>query len=697
MQDSTAVTRAGSTRNELLVALGGAVVGVAVVVGGLFVGQARGLLLLLLLALLVPLLLACPTASLLALTISEAANLSGVAGTHGVPAVHLVLLGLATASTALAVVRRKLRLFWSPVFLSGLVLLCAQAGAAIAAHDPSLSIPVVLETARGMVFLVIVATLVAGSRRRPRIVAAAIVTTLAVLSLLTVVQAFALHDRTDFWGFANVPISIDIGSVTARHAGPQQDVNFWGRVLVLAVPLSLSLAVLAHSRLRRGSWLIAVLAILAGIYLTQSRGALLAAVVSLVVWALTTGRRYARFLLAAPLIIAAILAVPGVGSRLQTLSSLDSTSVAVPDPSLEGRIAAQQVGVRMVREHPLLGIGPGNFEAVEPGYLRQLGLQTIVLAPHNEYLEAAAEGGIVGLSSLLLFLGTAMFVALRSCVLASRGSWHRSPSIGRTLGAAVLAALSGWLAASLFLHLATFRSLLLIIALGTALDVQARDAAEGAFARGSDASEGELAGTEHGQMRRPPSGIGRTHVRSAAPLAGVLAAFVLLVLIGISPIVRTSSWQMSVSAELVLKEDQPLAPGAYELSTLSRDSLLRTYATIAMDQHTYNGTTRLVAGLRSGRARVDIGISPPSTVLSMTVTSLDRDVAVTANEALNAFVGIVNPLSRLYGFRQVSSHTGLRRVERINASRLFGLVALGGCLVIAGAWYAGRNRVALNE
>lgn len=659
-------------RRAYLIALGGAVAGVSVVTVGLLAGQALGVLLLLLALLLVPLLLLQPMASAVALTVAETANLSGVAGTHGVPAVHLVLIGLGTASVALAVARGTLRLRWSPVFFAGLVLLSAQAVAAVAGQDPAASLALVLEIGRGLILLVLVTTVLADDRQRPRLLAAVFVLTLSALSLLTVVQEFGLHNSSNFWGLANVPLTTELGSATARHAGPQQDVNFWGRVLVLAVPLSLSLAVLTD-RLRRCAWLAAGLALLAGIYLTQSRGALLAVLAAVVAWALLSGKRARRLLLAAPLLIAVALVVPGVGSRLQTLSTLETSSVTVRDPSLEGRLAAQRVALRIVREHPLLGVGPANFEEVEPEYLRQLGLSTIVLAPHNEYLEAAAEGGIIGASSLLLFLGMGVFVALRARALSRAGHGRSPPDPIRALAVGVIAALVGWLVASAFLHLATFRSLVLILALGAALDLRAHSAQATAVPEW-DRAKPEFA-LDRVAGSASPSGRGR----SVLALACAAAALVPLFLLARSSFVSTTSWRASASAQLVLNKALPNRPSAYELDTLSRDSLLRTFAALAAEERTYGlDSAPAMEGVRHGRARIDVAISPPSTVIALTATSADEGMAARAAVgARDATISRVNALTKLYRLTPVASSSPAHRLGGVNLLRLGALVFLG--------------------
>lgn len=697
----------------MLVALAGTAVGGTLIATALITGEPLIVPLLLGALLAAPLMLLRPTACLVLLTVVEAGNLSGVAGTHGVPAVHATLLGLALAAGALAIVRGKLRPCWSPVFPAALVLLVAQSIAAVAARDFALSYPVVLETARGLVFLFLVTTLLTGLGDSPRAVTQAFVITLATLSVITIVQEFVLGNATTFGGLSNVALGADVSGVTARHAGPQQDVNFWGRVLVVAVPFALSLAIASYSRARRVCWLVGALTICIGIYLTQSRGGLLALGLAVAVWALLAGRRFARLLLLAPLFIALALATPGLGNRLATLSNLGAPpSLAAPDASLQGRLAVQEAGLQMVVDHPLIGVGPGNFAAAQPEYLRQLGLQTDILAPHNHYLQAAAEGGIVGLAALLLFLGTALFVALRARILTRPQSPETQTSNAHTLATAVAASLAGWAGASLFLHLATFRTLLLVVALGAALDVRARRAM--AAPSSSQGGTAALAGVAPQRSHDPfPLAASiRSLAATAAPtqdsllpswvrplresklaLIAVLLAVGFDVLVGTSSLVRQQAWEATASARVALKDSLPQHSGAYELDTLSRDSLVRTFATIVAEE-------RLVPrppGQQTVAQRettVDVTIVPPSTVITVRVFGPDRATASsTATSVLGTAAGKVNSLSQLYGLQPVPDGTTARPVEVLVLPRLGALFLLNtAAFAVVGFAYRVRRR-----
>ena len=140
------------------------------------------------------------------------------------------------------------------------------------------------------------------------------------------------------------------------------------------------------------------------IVLSATRSAWLAIVVAITLGLLPrleTGRRLALILAAVAVALAMLLA-PGVGDllteRLNTAIETGGT----------GRTAIWAVGLNVVPEHPLIGIGYGAFPSViNPENVRAtiLPVQTDVLdfpiGPHNIVVGVLVELGVVGL--ILLF------------------------------------------------------------------------------------------------------------------------------------------------------------------------------------------------------------------------------------------------------------------------------------------------------
>ncbi|MGY1621439.1 O-antigen ligase family protein [Geodermatophilus sp. SYSU D00965] len=672
------------------VAVGCAVLGVAV----LGVTTALGLPLLAplvaALVLAVPLLLVRPVLLVVLVGVVEAGNLSGVGAINGLPGGESALLALALLGAGLAWLRGHIRPAWSPFLSVAVLYVVVQAIAMVTAQDVDTALVTVAVTAKAMLWPVVLVVLLLAPGRAPQALARAFALTLAALAVLTVVQEFVVGNDVTFAGLSNVPLAADLGGATARHAGPQEDANFWGRVLVLGFPFTLSFAQMAASRWRRVLWLCAALAVFGGVALTGSRGGLLALFVVLCVWAVLAGGAALKALVLAPLAIGLALMLPGVGSRLLTLSTLGVGGLGVTDPSLEGRVAAQESALRMVIDHPVLGVGPGNFLLLTPDYLRRLGIDSLPFAPHNLYLEAAAEGGLFGLLAWLLLLGAAALVAWRARQLARAAGPAMGDAAPLPLANAVLAALLGWSLASIFLHLATFRSFLLVAALGAALDIRARRrAAELHRAR---VVPEDLAVRP---LVRPRPRPGRARRWSAAALVALL--------LGLAATLWTAGgrpgtvYSATADMQLVVKFESGSESPSYDLDTLSRTGLVRTLAGIATsDRFQGEGVQRAAElGVFVDPVSVEASASVDSALITFTASGPDAaDVNTVALEVRAAAVDFVNTLSPLYGALEVAGSPLVQSSEPAFDRRIALVpVAVAGVVALALAGDVARARL----
>src|SRR3989442_2032620 len=167
---------------------------------------------------------------------------------------------------------------------------------------------------------------------------------------------------------------------------------------------------------RRG--LLAAFAWLAGavaLALTEVRGAWVGFGVGGVVTVLLGRRaRLALLLVALPL---AALAFPHVQERLRSM--LDPADLTARE-----RVVMLHVGLRLVREHPVAGIGPGQVKHVYPTYAPPEALRRHTGHLHDTPLQIAVEPGLVGLA-LWLWIFVAFFV--RADEGALRGPPHPAP------------------------------------------------------------------------------------------------------------------------------------------------------------------------------------------------------------------------------------------------------------------------------
>jgi hypothetical protein len=430
--------------------------------------------------------------------------------------------------------------------------LVTQLLAALGSQDVSASIAVLKVHVIDGAFLTVILVLTQFTGRWWA-VAAAFVVPLAVISLLCLVNQVAFAGTASFGGFARATEASGELITTLRYGGPGFDSNFWGRNLILGVPLAGALVVRAVRSGRRWvalGWSGGLAALLAGVYLTQSRGAIIATAVVFFVWVLASGpAAWRRGVMSLPL-VGLVLLAPGIGNRLIALVTDVSGSglnYAV-DPSVLGRMAAQESAWAMFRDRPMFGFGPGVFPLALTQYAGKV--PTAVLhppdAPHNLYAQLAAESGIIGLVGWTLFIGGFIgLIAVRVVQLSSA-----SAESERSLAAAVLAAIVGWSVASIFLHMASFRTFAIVLAVAGAL----------ASANGPNISQ--VFGERRTVIRHAVLGI----------TSGVAAAAVVLA------VSSTETHTASQAVTIVPTEWEDAWSYAYALDIRSRETILPTYA-----------------------------------------------------------------------------------------------------------------------
>ncbi len=407
-----------------------------------------------------------PVLAVITMVVAEVTNVSGVLAPHAnIPIFQAsLLLGLLAVGFALRDPDIRSRLNSWTAICAGLlaVYVATQAVATIGSVDLAVSLAGMRRTVLDCVFVMLVMVLIQLTQR-PWTVAAAIVVPLALLSILTVIDQFVFGGTMSFGGFSTVTTASGEQITTLRFGGPLPDSNFWGRHLVMGLPLAAALltrALRSGLRFAVTVWVVAVIALLAGVYLTQSRGTFLAAGAAIAVWFIASDRSVRRRgVLMLPLALV-FLALPGIGNRL-VVALNDVTQAHVNsnvDPSVLARLAAQQEAWMMFEERPYFGFGPVTFpgQVIDFADRVSLAVREPTNAPHNLYAEFAAESGVTGL------LGWAVLILgfLTVTVLGIRTRSH-----DRVLVAAVCAAIVAWSVASIGLHMAYFRTFGVVLAL----------------------------------------------------------------------------------------------------------------------------------------------------------------------------------------------------------------------------------------
>jgi O-antigen ligase len=226
--------------------------------------------------------------------------------------------------------------------------------------------------------------------------------------------------------------------------------NELAAILVAALALSIGLVVI----LRR--WPLArLLAVgaatlcVGGIFLTGSREGLLGLGVALAAFLAIGSRWRVRLLL-----ISLVIVASGI-FYYRDVASPDVREHVSSVGSGTGRTDLWTVAWRMVEDHPIRGVGAGNFTVSSPKYLLlepgtiangRYFLADKPKVTHNSYLEVWVELGLVGLALYVLIVGFCLWCALRALrTFRAHGNGDMA-----MLAGAVFVALCGMFAAYFF-------------------------------------------------------------------------------------------------------------------------------------------------------------------------------------------------------------------------------------------------------
>ncbi|MFL5735300.1 MAG: O-antigen ligase family protein [Chloroflexia bacterium] len=216
-----------------------------------------------------------------------------------------------------------------------------------------------------------------------------------------------------------------------RVAGTLGSPNNAASFVSLLLPVAISVLLSGLGRWYKCLAALAFCAGLAALILTFSRGGWIAFAVSMTIVCLLAWRR-GWLAPAIPLVIAGLVLLVGL------LFAEPISSRLVVDQSAESRVPLIELAFRIIRDHPLFGIGVNNFMAILKQYVTPE-FDFAWLAPvHNKYLLVWAETGIGGLVAFVLFL----LVTLR------RGwqSWGGKNRLLCLLGLGLTAGIAGQMA-----------------------------------------------------------------------------------------------------------------------------------------------------------------------------------------------------------------------------------------------------------
>jgi O-antigen ligase len=295
-----------------------------------------------------------------------------------------------------------------------------------------------------------------------------IMITTALLALLSTYQLVTHNYQQTFLGLASAPVQKVFGeSSTPRVGGPINAPNLWGQILVAVSTLIVFRIIHEKSMFVKLAALL-MLGIVSYVVLnTYSRGAYLVFAIDVVLILFIFEKRFSPIIGVVGLAVL-ILLIPLLPAtyrdRFLTLSSFTAQNGIYQDSSFLGRSSEMLTGLAMFANHPILGVGAGNYPVNYQRYAQLIGLEFRAEArdPHSLYIQLLAETGILG--TLTFF---ALVFSLFSALNKACQAIAQSPPLRDWLPwmNAIRLALLSYLMTSVFLHNAYIRYFWILVAM----------------------------------------------------------------------------------------------------------------------------------------------------------------------------------------------------------------------------------------
>lgn len=209
---------------------------------------------------------------------------------------------------------------------------------------------------------------------------------------------FGIYQFFTYAGLSKEFTSYNSYSIKVKIASTLTNPNNYAAYLLLSVFPVFMLFIYEKEKLKKALYLLIFLIITVNIVLTFSRNVYLGFGIGMLVLIVI----YSKKLLAAFIpLLAAALAVPQIRRRL---SEISSSSLDV------SRIKLWKTALLMFKDHPLLGVGNGNYLANYNEYIKKyptLYYEYSDHPTHNSYLKVMSELGIFG---IIIFM--AMFLSI---------------------------------------------------------------------------------------------------------------------------------------------------------------------------------------------------------------------------------------------------------------------------------------------
>ncbi len=231
-----------------------------------------------------------------------------------------------------------------------------------------------------------------------------------ITSLIIVSSLISVYFLMQYFNIDPLGLREDYPSATFTNQ------NFLAGFLIIVLPLSIAFAFMSHQKLYRIIFLLSIALIFISILFTKTRGAWVSMALGTAFFFYIARHditiRKKRMVLALLLFAVFTIAIVRLGEGEKSSFAERFKSIFnLEESSNKHRILMWRSSLDMIKDSPWIGIGIGTFEINYPAYqgkylrLKEYSNYTgSTIHAHNEYIETAAETGILGIGSLIWFI-----------------------------------------------------------------------------------------------------------------------------------------------------------------------------------------------------------------------------------------------------------------------------------------------------
>lgn len=214
-------------------------------------------------------------------------------------------------------------------------------------------------------------------------------------------------------GYGMYALHESIGLAATGRAGAYgmyENHNDYTFIIIQVFPFLCLYLRAAQGLVKKSFLAISVVACIAGVFLSLSRGGILALILEmgLIVWLMSSGKK--RVLLLA---LVTVVSIGAVGYQWTTRDE-NQTNYSATDAE-ESRFELWRAAWSMFKAHPLLGVGSRRFGEFTQDY-GEISGDNRGKNSHNTYFEVLATSGLLGFISFLLMVGGIIRQLTKRCL-----------------------------------------------------------------------------------------------------------------------------------------------------------------------------------------------------------------------------------------------------------------------------------------